>query len=271
MLAGVGIGEGADPDAAALTRPDGVARLPHDPRLTPAQRRLANAPLRGGRVGVLRWDGEAVKQGATSCGAMSLLVMAAAGDPVLAAWLTTGVRVGATPPRELERATPADLAAPTVTDRVAVAERLLFARARARAVGPFTWPEAIGTPPWTAAREARFRGLTFAHTAIHDADVARTRRVLSVVSRAVELGIPVPLYTGGDVAQGWATALPRHVVLALPTTRRRSGELRIYEPSSGRIHAVAVESLLARQRSHPALGGWKHLTWAVLPRAAFAG
>ena len=173
------------------------------------------------------------------------------------------------PPPELERATPAALVAATVTERVAIAERLLFARARARALGPFTWPQAIGTPPWTAAREARFRGLTFTHTAIHDADVARTRAVLEVVTRAVALGIPVPLYTGGDVAQGLSTAIPRHVVLAVPTAQRKDGELRIYEPSSGRIHAVALESLLARRRPLAALGQWKHLTWAVLPRAAF--
>lgn len=270
LLAAAGVGERALPDPGAVTRPpQAVGRLAREVALTPPQKRLAHAPLRGGRVGVLRWDGVPITQAATSCGAMSLLVLAAAGDPVLAAWLTTGARVGSTPPPELARATPRDLAAPGVAERVAVAERLLFAQARSHAIGPLPWPAAIGTPPWTAAREARFRGVRYAHTAVHDADVARTRRVLETVRRANELGIPVPLYTGGDAAKGVATAIPRHVVLAVPSSRPRAGELRIYEPSGGRVHAVAIDALLARRRSMPALGHWSHVVWAVLPDSAF--
>jgi hypothetical protein len=270
LLAAAGLGERSQPDPRAVARPpEGLGRLARDVALTPAQKRLAHAPLRGGRTGVLRWDGVPITQGATSCGAMSLLVLAAAGDPVLAAWLTTGVRVGSTPPPELARATREDLAAPGVAGRVAVAERLLFARARSHAIGPLPWPAAIGTPPWTAAREARFRGVRWTHTAVHDADVARTRAVLETVRRATELGIPVPLYTGGDAAKGLATAVPRHVVLAVPSSRPKQGELRIYEPSGGRVHAVAVDALLARRRSMPALGHWSHVVWAVLPTDAF--
>lgn len=275
FLAAIGLGERTTPDAARLAAPpETIGRLPREAPLTPAQRRLAHAPLRSGRVGQLRWNGELIAQGATSCGAMSLLLLAATGDPVLSAWLTTGVRVGPTPPPELSRATPGDLAAATVTERVAVAERLLFARSRKRAVGPLTWPAAIGTPPWTAAREARFRGVDFAHTPVHDVDVARARAVLDAVLRANERGIPVPLYTGGDVAKGITTAIPRHVVLAVPSVRRPNAvrrELRIYEPSSGRIHAVALESLLGRRRPLAALGHWTHVTWAVLPGSAFGG
>ncbi|TGO06203.1 hypothetical protein [Serinibacter arcticus] len=272
LLAAAGVGERALPDPGAVTRPpEAVGRLAREVALSPAQKRLAHAPLRGGRVGVLRWDGVPITQGPTSCGAMSLLVLAAAGDPVLAAWLTTGARVGSSPPPELVRASREDLAAPGVSQRVAVAERLLFAQARSRAIGPLPWPAAIGTPPWTAARTARFRGVSYTHTAVHDADVARTRAVLETVRRACELGIPVPLYTGGDVAKGLSTAIPRHVVLAVPSARSRAGELRIYEPSGGRVHAVAIEALLARRRSMPALGHWSHVVWAVLPSSAFGG
>ncbi|PWD50343.1 hypothetical protein C8046_06420 [Serinibacter arcticus] len=269
-LAAVGLGERAVPDPALVEAPpQPVGRLDREAPLLAVQKRLAHAPLRGGRVGVLRWNGDPVKQGPTSCGAMSLLLLAAAGDPVLAAWLTTGVRVGTSPPSELSRASREDLEAPTVAGRIAVAERLLFARARERAIGPVTWPAAIGTPPWTAAREARFRGVRFSHTAVHDVDVARTRAVLSTVARATALGIPVPLYTGGDVAKGITTAIPRHVVLAVPSAHPKPGELRIYEPGGGRIHSVGIEQLLARRRTHPALGYWTHVTWALLPESAF--
>lgn len=270
VLAGLGVGESAVPDPSRVLGPtERVGRLAREVALTPAQRRLAHAPLRGGRVGPLRWNGEPVVQGPTSCGAMSLLLLSAAGDPGFAAWLTAGVRVGAVPPPELVRASRTDLEAATVGERIAVAERLLFARARARAIGPLTWPAAIGTPPWTAAREARFRGVRFTHTAVHDVEIGRTRAVLETVAAATARGIPVPLYTGGDVAKGWSTALPRHVVLALPAARPKPGELRIYEPSSGRVHAVSIDRLLARRRPLAALGHWTHVTWAILPRTAF--
>ncbi|GMA32160.1 hypothetical protein [Litorihabitans aurantiacus] len=207
----------------------------------------------------------------STCGATALLLLAAAGDPALAAWLTTGVRVGPTPPPELTRASRDELATPDVAGRLAVAQRLVSVRARARALGPLRWPGAVGTPPWTAVREARFRGVTWTHTAVHDAEVARTRAVLETVWRATSLGIPVPLYTGGNVAQGVTTAIPRHVVLAVPGARPVAGELRLYEPSRGRVHAVAIEALLARRRPHAALGGWSHVVWAVLPRSAYGG
>ena len=36
------------------------------------------------------------------------------------------------------------------------------------------------------------------------------------------------------------------------------------------VHAaVAIDALLARRRSMPALGHWSHVVWAVLPDSAF--
>jgi hypothetical protein len=51
---------------------------------------------------------------------------------------------------------------------------------------------------------------------------------------------------------------------------------RLYEPSSGSLHAVPVAALMRPDESGPAdraaltaaLGGWPHVVWALLPRDA---
>lgn len=227
----------------------------------------------------MRWAGHLLRQASpTTCGATSLLVLAALGDPVLALWLTSGKRAGATAPPELARLSRAELALPSVAERVAVAERQVHAAARHRSMLPWAslpldWPAAVGTPPWGAAHTARFRGVTYTHAVVHDADVARTRTILETVRTANRLGIPVPLYSGGDLGRGGspAKAIPRHVVLAVPSRTAKPGELRIFEPGAGRIYGVSIDTLLARRRPHAALGGWSHVVWAVLPKAAYQG
>ena len=77
----------------------------------------------------------------------------------------------------------------------------------------------------------------------------------------------VELLRGPGVAKGDALAVAR--IAGIAAAKRTPDLIPLCHPVA--IHAVAVESLLARQRSHPALGGLKHLTWDVLPRAAFAG
>lgn len=266
------LGERGLPEPASISRPGPLLTLPPDAPLTAAERGFAVAPLRGSRAGVLRWGDAVVRQSTErTCGALALLVLAAAGDPVLAAWLMTGRRVGGAPPPELAHLLPAQLALPTVAERLAAAELAVHTRARRRSLGLLDWPASFGTPPWAAAREARFRGVTYAHAVVHDHDVATTRRMLEAVVAATRLGIPVPLYTGGDLGAGGspAAAVPRHVVLALPF-RGREGQLRILEPSSGGVFAVAPDALLARTRPHAALGGWRHVVWAVLPTTAWS-
>ena len=272
LLTALGVGERTVPDPDAVQPPpEPVARLPREAALSPQQRRLAHHPLRGARVGRLLWDGTTVQQTSpVTCGALSLLLLATAGDPVLAAWLTSGVRIGSTPPPELARASRAQLAAPDVASRLAVAERLVHESATRGSLGPIGWPRGLGTPPWGAARVARFRGVDYTHVPVHDGDVARTRTVLMTARAATRLGIPVPLFTGGDLGPGGsiATAVPRHVVLALPH-RSAKDTLRIFEPSRGQVYDVAIDALLGRSRSRAALGGWSHVVWAVLPRSAF--
>lgn len=146
-----------------------------------------------------------------------------------------------------------------------------------RALGPLSWPSRLGTPPWTAKREARYPGVRYAVAWLapwrrprRDASVWRT--LFSAASRA----IPVPLYVGGAPGQG-AQGLPRHVVLILsarPGDGWRpavvAGQVatdvvwRLYEPSSGTIHEVSTAELHSKQAC-AAFGGWSHVWAALVP------
>ncbi|MEK8228407.1 hypothetical protein NKG05_23735 [Oerskovia sp. M15] len=195
----------------------------------------------------------AVQVDETTCGSAVLAVLAAAGDPVVALWLVSGEdasrgasshvvsgdQAGATA-RELE----------TSSGRFQALQRLLKARTTRHALGPFPG-RGLGTPPWTAARDA-LRG-----RALHPPDPRgrRARRPRARERAAVRRGrVPVPLYTGGDVGHGWSTAVPRHVVLLAgvsgPQDAGDHGPLggrwcSVYEPSSGALHRLRVADLLA--------------------------
>ncbi|UNX54193.1 hypothetical protein MF406_14840 [Georgenia sp. TF02-10] len=233
---------------------------------------------------------------ATTCGPTVLLLLAAVGDPLLARWLADGTVPPQVAPHRLPPEIPPDLlaaarAAGGTTDdaaaRIAAAQRWVAGRVRARALGLLRWPAALGTPPWTAAREARFPGVRYRSVPLDDATPA-AERVLRAVHAATAAGTPVVLYTGGDLAGGLAAAVPRHLVLALPpgaavgdpavggAADRQAGPrtgvdaagravLDIFEPAAGRRHTVPVADLLARTGPHPALGGWSHVCWALLP------
>lgn len=271
MLVAAGLGMRGEPSAAGVRRPAPRPRVLLPSELTPSQRRAIADPLRAGRPGRVRWDGQDVRtSSAVTCASLVLTVAAAAADPVVAAWLVTGRLLAPTAPGILRRVSREGLRQPTVTLRLAAAERAVHDLARSGGLGPLPWPRALGTPPWGAAAALRFRDVELTHTPVNDRDVARTRRVLEVVRASTDLGICLPLYTGGDASNGLAAAFPRHVVLAVPAPRAPAGELRIFEPSRGRTYAVATEALLARSRPHAALGGWSHVCWALLPRDAFS-
>ena len=116
---------------------------------------------------------------------------------------------------------------------------------------------------------ARYGPVRYGHRVVG----GRTRpRVLTAAVAAAAAGVPVPLYTGGDLAGGPSTAVPRHVVLL---TAVRDGLATLYEPSSGGLHAVPARALDApldapdeRAALRAALGGWPHVVWALLPRDA---
>src|SRR5690606_30814482 len=259
---------GSGPVAAAMGRHRGRLRR-HPATTVPPQ------PVVLGGARVVQVDG-------ASCGSTVLLMLAATGDPVLARWLEIGeLPAGLLPhrmPPEIPREDGTGLAvAPglrTAVDRLAAAQRHVHRRTSARALCLLPWPAALGTPPWPAAREARFPGVRYHHLPIDDTAPAAAS-LLAAVHTATLAGTPVPLYTGGDLAHGLTSAPPRHVVLAVPPPdgaphrgHDTSGNpvLHLFEPSGGRVHQVPVADLLGRSDPHPALGGWPHVCWVLLPR-----
>lgn len=178
----------------------------------------------------------------TTCGAAVLLMLRASGDETLAAELDAN---------------------PGMIDSY---QREIHADVCRGALGPLSWPRAYGSPPWSLAREARYPGVDYEARAVDDAS-EHGRAILNAVWHANRHGIPVPLYTGGNLREGLSRAVPRHVVLAVPPAEPVSeASLLIYEPSSGLLHEVPLTDLFARTGPHPALGGWTHIVWAILPR-----
>lgn len=217
----------------------------------------------GARTGPVRLGGvTAAQPDGVTCAATGLLLLNAACDPALAAWLERGERPTSLPP-ELAAMPEVALAEPDPAARIARAAAAAHERATRATLGPFRWPRAYGTPPWGVAREARVPGVVYRHRAVDDRDELLMDEVLTMLVAATSQGIPVPIYSGGDWSRGWQTAMPRHLVLALPTTDR--DRLRIYEPGSGRIETIAPDELRARTTPHRALGGWPHLAWTLIP------
>jgi hypothetical protein len=232
----------------------------------------------------------AVQVDETTCGSAVLAVLAAAGDPVVALWLVAGddVSRGASSHVVLEGqagATARELE--TSSGRFAALQRLLKARTSRAALGPLPWPGGLGTPPWTAARDARHADVRYTHRIVPGD--GEQDPVLAIALRAAAAGVPVPLYTGGDLGTGWRTAVPRHVVL-LARVGAPSGDGRgadpfagrwcsVYEPSSGSLHTLRVEDLVrgAAAGAEPAkgvrraLGGWPRVDWALLPAGRAGG
>lgn len=242
-------------DSSALRA--ALARL-SAPARARVRRPLVPAP--GSRE--LRW-GEAVarQHDGTTCGSAVLAMTAAAGDVRLALWLESGERCGAgAGPAELSgvpRATLDGLA--DATARLTFLQQRVKALSNARAAAGLPWPAALGTPPWGAARVARWGELRYHHVIVGG---PRQPEVLDVVASWAQAGVPVPLFTGGDLVRGVATAVPRHVVLVTDVV---GPVWSVYEPSSGAVHQVTRGQLVAGGRL-PALGGWNHLTWALVPR-----
>ncbi|MDO8121378.1 hypothetical protein Q6346_08645 [Isoptericola sp. b490] len=282
--------EGADPavERAARVR----ERLPQDeksafdgwsadrPEAAPVLTRALAATGRLAPVGELAsaWDGwdvatrqavvdparqlaSAMRQvDATACGSAVLAMLAAAGDPTLAAWLTVGW-VGSARPAELSNADDRSLEALSrrePSERAQVLQRVIKRRSVAHGLGLLGWPGAWGTPPWGAARVARYPGVRWTHRVVDDTDAEQLRDLWSLVAGWVQVGVPIPLYAGGDSSGGWAEAVPRHVVLAVGGTDRG---LEVFEPSTGRLLELARDGEGRRE----ALGGWGHLDWVLLP------
>lgn len=208
------------------------------------------------RMGRLRLGGAAaVQHSATTCGPTVLALANALFDPDLLAYLQ--VRGSDLPASE--RATRA-------RERFTQVQQRLLA-----AVTGWTWPAALGTPPWGLARELRVPAVSWEHLPVDDRDPALTEVLTMVLQRALGAGIPVPLYVGGSLPSRVASAVPRHVVLLVPPAAMVSppsnDHARIYDPASGRVYRRPWRSLWQRSQPDRAFGGWARVAWAVLPRA----
>lgn len=249
------------PDAAAsaAVAPSRSARedppvLPADPAgrrvVDPLGRRAARAD--GSRPGVPRpvllgpEAAPAVQVDGTTCGAAVLVLLAADGDPAVAARLERG---------------PAGTSA---ASRFAALQRAVQRRSTRTALLGAPWPRALGTPPWAAARVARWGSVRYGHRVVDDTDPGDLARVRERVEGSLARGVPVPLYAGGDTTRGLAAAVPRHVVLALPGGP--PGTVLVYEPGSGALHEVPADDLWSGEQPLAALGRWTHVVWALLPR-----
>lgn len=117
--------------------------------------------------------------------------------------------------------------------------------ARGRAQLP--WPRALGTPPWSVARElSAITGTTY-----RPRPVLPWNRTASIatIEAAARAGHLVPLYVGNR----W---LPRHVVLLLDY------RLRAYDPARGGLVRIDPARFVAGSLL---LSGWTHPWLAVLP------
>jgi hypothetical protein len=231
----------------------------------------------------------AVQVDETTCGSAVLAVLAAAGDPVVALWLVAGADVSRGASSHVVREGQAGATArelETSSGRFAALQRVLKARTARAALGPLPWPGRLGTPPWTAAREARHADVRYTHRIVPGD--GEDDQVLARALRSAAAGVPVPLYTGGDVGTGVSTAVPRHVVLlagvSAPARQAPSEPFggrwcSVYEPSSGSLHRLRVEDLVrgAAAGGEPAkgvrraLGGWPRVDWALLPAGRAGG
>src|SRR5699024_10197895 len=121
--------------------------------------------------------------------------------------------------------------------------RQRFTRVQQRLLGAVTgwrWPAALGTPPWGLAKELRVPGISYEHLPVDDRHAALTEVLTGVLQRALDAGIPVPLYVGGSLATRVTNAAPRHVILLVPPAAMasppRNDHARIYDPASGRVY-----------------------------------
>ena len=232
------------------------------PALAAARHAIADplSPTTASGLGPLRWAGEPARQhDPTTCGSTVLAQLAAAGDPVLALWLETGSRIGPVQPPELAAAARARQPGDT---RFIALQRALKRRTAQDALLGMRWPDRFGTPPWGAARAARYADVTYRHAVVDAASPARLARAVAAVDAALRTGVPVPLFSGGTLRTGLATAVPRHVVLV---TRATTSGWHVFEPSRGEVLELRRDELAAPGR-RPALGGWSVPAWVLLPR-----
>ena len=164
-------------------------------------------------------------------------------------------------------------------------------------LGALPWPKALGSTPWSVARQmteiaeacalcCSRRRYTVRWVSDHGPAWGRE---IAVIREVLAGGLPVILVTGGPLVLDHDTevdptagarlrtslartpAVPRHYVLALPWQTIEQddpgeGSVHIYEPSSGSVHPLNLTVPRDPHRPGPReLGGWPRVLAVVAP------
>lgn len=118
-------------------------------------------------------------------------------------------------------------------------------RRAVRIVARRPWPRALGTPPWTLARELSDLGSRYRTVVTRGGPAVGWQ-----VAAALDAGFPVGWYLGSR----W---LPRHVALLVGYDDR---SWQVFEPGAGRVLTLPRRALDTGPRR---VGGWRE-SWAVV-------
>ncbi|WP_062203349.1 hypothetical protein [Demequina salsinemoris] len=204
----------------------------------------------------------------TTCGAAVLGMLHAAADPFVAIWIVTGrYFAGYTPEAVAAAIISGGAERGDIEGRWRALQRGQHVEATENALGPFPWPRALGTPPWTAARLASPFGIRYRSAMLDDRSPEAAEAMVAHSSAAIADGLPVVLYSGGDSDLGLETVVPRHVVLLVAATDE--GFLA-YEPGRGALVPLRRDAFGGAAprddgRRRPGLGDWSRVAWLVLP------
>lgn len=220
----------------------------------------------GGRVpGPVMWGRvRATQMDQRTCGAAVLAMVSLIADPFVALWLMQGRTLADHVPKEIDRIGRAGQPTHTVEERWHALQRATFREVTRRGFIVAPWPQMLGTPPWRMSAVARCAALRWRITLVDDTNPGEMQAMVTHASAALRDGIPVMVYSGGDVRRGISTAVPRHVVLL---TSRVNGGFMVYEPGSGARHVLRDEDLVRGSTPHAALGNWSRINMMVLPSA----
>ncbi len=139
----------------------------------------------------------------------------------------------------------------------------------------FPWPRRLGTSPWSLAilmgkltgERYMTQVWTLSSNSFSRQPNPRPRRhqAFHNVLRAVKANRDCFLYVGGPEGERFQRWIPRHVVAVLGPESTET-TLQIFEPSSGRVFSVRVDSLidLSGER-RPEFGNWCFPLLAVVP------